>query len=302
MLRGIFQILHTPFLAEGAIDWDSYERQIDFSIGSGVHGLVAPAMASEFFALSDKERHEIVEFAIARIDGRVPVVACVQGVTTLHATAFAEHAAGLGADALMAMPPYLRRASRSDIVSYFRSLAVVGLPIIVQNAPSPIGTPLSPTELTDLTRQIDLVRYVKEETPPILHRISTTVELAQGGLDGLFGGANGLHLVSELDRGACGNMPAGGLIDLQVRVYELYAQGLQQDARTLQRQLLDLLTYAAMYGVSFHKHVLWKRGVLASSSVRDPQAIPIDHHDGLAIARMWRLIEGVANPAYPFVA
>ena len=50
MLAGIYQILHTPFAETGAIDWASYERQIDFCLQAGVHGLVTPAMASEFFA------------------------------------------------------------------------------------------------------------------------------------------------------------------------------------------------------------------------------------------------------------
>ena len=60
MLAGIFQILHTPFTDTGEIDWTSFERQIEYCIEAGVHGLVLPAMASEFFSISDAERFEVV--------------------------------------------------------------------------------------------------------------------------------------------------------------------------------------------------------------------------------------------------
>jgi 4-hydroxy-tetrahydrodipicolinate synthase len=72
-----------------------------------------------------------------------------------------------------------------------------------------------------------------------------------------------MYLIDELQRGACGNMPAGGVVDVQVKIYEEYRAGNVQAAETLHFELLPLLTYASVYGVSFHKTVLWKRGVLA---------------------------------------
>ena len=44
----------------------------------------------------------------------------------------------------MAMPPYLRKASKADLREYYRALAQFDRPLIIQNAPAPIGTPLSP--------------------------------------------------------------------------------------------------------------------------------------------------------------
>jgi 4-hydroxy-tetrahydrodipicolinate synthase len=96
-----------------------------------------------------------------------------------------------------------------------------------------------------------------------LQRITEIRELAGGACKGVFGGANGMYLIDELQRGACGNMPAGGVVDVQVKIYEEYRAGNVQAAETLHFELLPLLTYASVYGVSFHKTVLWKRGVLA---------------------------------------
>lgn len=300
MLAGIFQILHTPFSEDGTIDWDSYQKQIDYCLAAGVHGLVAPAMASEFFALSDAERLSVVEFAAQTIGGQVPFVVGVQGLTTSIARQFAEHAVEHHADALMAMPPYLRKASKADVEQYYRELAGFGLPVIIQNAPAPVGTPLSSVDLANLLAAEENVKYIKEETPPILQRMNQLLDLADDTCEGVFGGANGIYLVDELNRGACGNMPAGGLVDVQVKIYELYRAGDIEQAETINFQVLPLLTYASMYGVSFHKYILWRRGVLQSPFVRDPQKITLNIDDIHAIEHLWARIADYTLPDYPF--
>ena len=296
MLAGIFQILHTPFSDEGVIDWTSFDRQIEFCVAAGVHGLVLPAMASEFFTLSDAERFEVVEFASRRIAKRVPFVVGVQAITTQLAVSFAQHAVDQGADALMAMPPYLRKASKPDVELYYRQLAQFERPIIIQNAPAPVGTPLAPADLAALVASETEIRYIKEETPPILQRISKILALGGNHCEGVFGGANGLYLIDELQRGACGNMPAGGVVDVQVKIYGLYKSGQITEAEEINFAILPLLTYATMYGVSFHKYVLWRRGVLDSPFARDPQKITLNAEDQKAIEDLWpRIAEHTLN-------
>ena len=298
MLSGIFQILHTPFDESGEIHWTSFERQIDYCIQAGVHGLVLPAMASEFFSLSDAERFEVVAFAAKSIGGRVPLVVGVQAVSLAIALEFAKHAVKHEADALMAMPPYLRKAPKADVEQYYRQLAQFDLPVIIQNAPAPVGTPLSPADLAALLAAEAGIRYVKEETQPILQRITKIAELSNGNCEGIFGGANGLYLVDELQRGACGNMPAGGVVDVQVKIYEMYQAGDVAEAESLNFLVLPLLTYASMYGVSFHKYILWRRGVLDSPYVRDPQKTDLNAEDIHTIEHLWQRIEPYTLASY----
>lgn len=300
MLAGIFQILHTPFTDSGDIDWASYENQITYCMATGVHGLVTPVLASEFFTLSDAERFKVVEFASKHIDGRVPLVVGVQALTLPIARGFAEHAVQNNADALMAMPPYLRKAPKSDVEHYYHELASFGLPVIIQNAPAPVGTPLSPADLANLLETETNISYIKEETPPILQRINNILALSGDHCDGIFGGANGLYLVDELKRGACGNMPAGGVVDVQVKIYELYQEGKIAEAEAINYQVLPLLTYAAMYGISFHKYVLWRRGVCQSPFARDPQKIAMNDDDIKAIEHLWSRISDYTLVDFPF--
>jgi 4-hydroxy-tetrahydrodipicolinate synthase len=301
VLAGIFQILHTPFTDSGEIDWRSFERQVEYCIAAGVHGLVIPAMASEFFSLSDAERRTVVECAGEAIGGRVPFVVGVQAITLPIALEFAGHAVKHKADALMAMPPYLRKAGKADVETYYRRLAQFKLPVIIQNAPAPVGTPLAPPDLAALLAAEPDIRYVKEETQPILQRITKIAELGGANCEGIFGGANGLYLVDELQRGACGNMPAGGVVDVQVKIYELYKAGNIAGAEALNYQVLPLLTYASMYGASFHKYVMWRRKVLASPFVRDPQKTDMNTEDIQAIEHLWPLIAEHTLSDYPFI-
>ena len=301
VLAGIYQILQTPFDADGAIDWNSFANQIDYCMAAGVQGLVAPALASEFFSLSDAERRQVVEFASDTIAGRVPFVVGVQGLNQRIALEFAEHACASDATALMAMPPYMRKASRAGLREYYRALAQFDRPLIIQNAPAPIGTPLSPRELVELLAIEDNILYIKEETNPIFQHISQIIALDTGNCAGVFGGANGTYLVDELKRGACGNMPAGGLVDAQVLIYNLYRAGSIEGAERLSHRLLPLLNYATVYGVAFHKFVLWRRGVLESPYARDPQKISLNADDMRAVEELWPLVAEYTVAEYPFV-
>jgi len=301
VLAGIYQILQTPFNDGGAIDWESFADQIEYCLAAGVHGLVAPALASEFFTLSDAERREVVEFASGAIAGRLPFIVGVQGLNQRLALEFAEHACEQEATALMAMPPYLRKASKAELRRYYRALAKFDRPLIVQNAPAPIGTPLSPRELVELLAAEDNILYIKEETNPILQHINEIIALDSGSCAGVFGGANGTYLIDELKRGACGNMPAGGLVDAQVKIYNLYRAGRVEEAESISHKLLPLLNYATVYGVSFHKHVMWRRGVLRSPFARDPQKISLNADDIRAVEGLWPLVAGYTLAEYPFV-
>lgn len=299
-LRGVLQILHTPFHENGDIDWRSYDRQIAFCCQVGVHGVVVPANASEFYTLSESERFEVVERAAKEVGGRIPLVVGVQAQTVRLARAFAEHALEHNADAIMAMPPLLRNATAPVVREYYQSLSALGTDVIIQNAPSPIGTPQSPAALRDLIHAGEHIAYVKEEVPPILHRISQVVALAGHDAKGVFGGANGLIMVEELDRGGCGNMPAGGLVDVQVKIFNAYDAGRRSEAIELQSRIFPLLFHASTHGAVFHKYLLWRRGVLASPAVRDPQAVYLDEEDERTIEDRIERLSDLLDASAPF--
>ncbi|MGH7911793.1 MAG: dihydrodipicolinate synthase family protein [Candidatus Dormibacteraceae bacterium] len=279
-MRGVFAIPPTPFTAEGALDEPGLRRVVRFCLEARVHGIVTPVNASEFPFLTDAERNRVVEIACAEVAGAVPVVAGVAGTCAEHAVLFSRHARRAGAAAVIAMPPYVRTASRPEIRSYFEAIAgAAGLPVFIQNHQPPQGTPLPPAFVAELVREIPGVDYVKEECWPPGHQISA--ELALGGADlrGVMGGIAGRYLLDEYRRGACGTMPACELADLHVELWELLERGETEAARDLFDAMLPLLNLEGMHGVVLYKHVLRRRGLIECAAVRQPGAWPLDEFD-----------------------
>lgn len=289
---GIFPILQTPFDESGAIEIESLRREVDFCLRAGAHGLVIPANASEFFTLSDAERFQLAEAVLAATDGRVPVIITCNGVSVQAAVAFTRHAVAHGAAGIMALPPYVRRPNETGVHAYYEAMAAAadGLPVIVQNADPPLGTPLSIPSLVRLIERAPGIRYVKEEVTPGGQRMTALIRAAGDRLHGVFGGQNGLWLINEMDRGACGNMPASGLVDVHVRIYDLHRAGKRDEADALSQCLLPLLNLGSQYGVAFAKELLWRRGVIRTKVCRDPQAAMLDEYD---LADLDRFLEQV---------
>lgn len=278
---GIYPILQTPFDAHGELDLDSLRREVAFCLQAGAHGLVIPANASEFFTLSDAERLRVSEVVLTEAAGRVPVVISCSGVSTPAAVAFTRHAVAHGADGIMVMPPYVRRPGEAGVLAYYEAVAdaALGRPVIVQNAEPPLGTPLSVAALARLLERTPAIRYVKEEVTPSGQRMSALIQAAGDRLLGAFGGQNGLWMLTELDRGSCGNMPNAATVDVHARIYDLYAGGRRADAEALYARALPLLVLGSQYGVAFAKTVLHRRGVIRTAVVRDPQPAALDRWD-----------------------
>jgi dihydrodipicolinate synthase/N-acetylneuraminate lyase len=276
--RGVFTILCTPFTESGALDEESLRREVEFCVQCGAHGLVAPVNASEFTSLSDDERKRVVEVVVEATAGQAPVVAGVAGVSAEVAVMFTRHAAEVGADALMAMPPYVRKAAPEEIYAYYAAIsAAAPLPIFIQNYVPPIGTPMTAHVLAHLLRGIEHVQYVKEETIPAPHLMTELIREAGDSLWGVMGGMAGRYLLNEYDRGACGTMPACEITDVHVQLWEALDGGDRARAQEIYHRMLPLLNIEHMYGAAVYKSVLVRRGIFRSARQRG--GIPLDEVD-----------------------
>ncbi len=275
--RGVFAIPVTPFDAAGELDVESLRRCVDFCIQAGAHGVVAPVNASEFFTLTEVERRRVVEVVAEQTGGRRPCVAGVTGASTQIAAELARHARGAGADAVMAMPPYVRHPGPDEIVEFYAAVArAAEVPVWIQDYVPPMGTPMAPTLLARLLREIPGVDYLKEETTFAPQVMTQVAALAGGTLKGMMGGMAGRYLLEEYRRGARGTMPACEVTDAHVAVWDALEAGDESTARHRFGQLLPLLNMEAMYSFTIYKEVLYRRGVIACPKTRAPGAAFLD--------------------------
>lgn len=268
-IRGVYPVLATPFRNDDTLDEAGLRRVITYALEAGADGLVFPAVASEFYALSDAERREAAVLVINEVAGRVPVIIGTTAPTTHLAAELAEHAESVGAAAVMVMAPYVVKENAAGIHHLYKTVAeATTLPIVLQNAPAPLGSSLSVKAVLGLVHDFTRIEYVKEENLPCGQRISRIIEGAPASLKGVFGGAGGRFIIDELNRGAVGTMPACELTEIHAALYAAYIGGDPQAARDLFNRLLPLLNFQAVFRMAMTKEVLQRRGLIESTRVR----------------------------------
>lgn len=285
---GSFAIPMTPFDDRDRIDEKALEAEIEFCVASGVGGIVVPVMVSEFRALSEEERREMVRATIDVVGSRVPVVANCAAVNTPLAVAYAEYFQKLGADAMIAMPPYTLVPDFPTTREYFRAISnMVNVPIWIQNV---AFARLTVDQVIALCEEIEHVSWVKEEVPPTPRSIGAITERNVSAVEGVMGGAGGRLLMAERARGSKGVVHACEFCDLVQRVWELLDAGKDDEANDLFDIVLPGLMAEGAMGMGFAKEIMVRRGVLKNNRVRS-QAVSLDSHDLAEVDRIWKRIE-----------
>jgi 4-hydroxy-tetrahydrodipicolinate synthase len=136
--RGVYSPICTPFSADGErIDEKALRALIDFEIDNGIHGIIPCGGTGEFFALSVDERKRVTAISAEQVDGRTPVVPHTGACSTREVVELSKHAQGVGADALMIVPPFYDVPTEDEIVDHYRAISdAVSLPIMAYNIPA----------------------------------------------------------------------------------------------------------------------------------------------------------------------
>ena len=271
-VRGIIPILSMPFHDDDAIDLASLVRQAEFLIGTGVDG-VGFGFGSEIYRLTDAERDEALAAVAGTVGGRIPIIAATGTNSTRSAILRGHAARAAGADVLMITPPAMASAGPDEVYAHYAAIAeAVGLPIIVQDAPTMTGVVMPDALLARLASEIELVVAVKVESIPPAPKVGTVAERV-GDAAAVLGGAGGIDFVHELQRGGQGTIPGAALPELFVYVWSCFQVGDVAEARRCFNRFLPLLNLTTRSVDQFlyvQKEILRRRGILPSAQLRTP--------------------------------
>jgi 4-hydroxy-tetrahydrodipicolinate synthase len=192
------------------------------------------------------------------------------------AAVHARHAKQVGADAVVALPPYIARGNQAEKRAYYQAISdAAELPVFIQHSwPGMSGEFMAST-----IRDIEHVCYVKEEASPSGHSISAVIEAAGDRCLGVFGGAHGRWMVPEMRRGAAGFIPAAQTTEAYVAVWDAFQAGDEAKARELFSCLEPLLGVLSLVGLRLCKEVLVRRGVIKTATMRIPNSTELDEYD-----------------------
>jgi dihydrodipicolinate synthase/N-acetylneuraminate lyase len=272
-LKGNYPILPTAFNESEDFDETSQRNLIDYIIHDGAHGVVTLANASEGFSLSDEEKKIVADTVINQVNGRMPVVVTISHPSTRIAVENAKWAEGIGADALLALPPFYGSwiADAEGIYRHFSKLSdAITVPLIIQDHPLS-GGGLTASLLVRLARELEQVQYFKIETARAALKIRDVLKQAGDSLKGIFGGAAGITFIEEMDQGACGTMPSSSFTKIFSQIYNAYVNGDREESCRIFSRHAQLIAFEwELGGRHVAKQLLFEAGIIKSPTLRSP--------------------------------
>jgi len=165
-LEGSMVALVTPFV-NGEIDFDALGRLIEYQLDNGTQGLVPCGSTGESPTLTHEEHDRVIEFVVDRARGRVPVIAGTGSNSTEEAVRLTMHAKSIGADACLVVNPYYNKPTQEGMYQHVKTIAEVGLPIVLYNNPWRTGVELTAKTIARMYEEIPEVIADKEATGKI---------------------------------------------------------------------------------------------------------------------------------------
>ena len=201
MFKGSIPALVTPMRGGGEIDFEAWDRLLDFHVAEGSDAVVVGGTTGESPALERSELEELVRRAKVRVGGRIPVIAGSGTAGTAKSVALSRAAEAAGADALLVVTPYYNRPTQDGLFLHFTAIAdAVGVPLILYNVPGRTACDLLPATIARLSAHPRIVA-VKEATGDIA-RGEEVLRLARKGF--LLLGGDDATAARLMRAGACG--------------------------------------------------------------------------------------------------
>jgi 4-hydroxy-tetrahydrodipicolinate synthase len=167
MFSGSIPALITPMRHDGAVDFDAWERLVDFHLDAGSDAIVVGGTTGESPVLERAELEELIRTARRRTAGRMPLIAGSGTAGTAKSLALSRAAEAAGADALLIVTPYYNRPTQEGLYRHFTAIADgVSIPLILYNVPGRTACDLLPETVGRLSHHPRIVA-IKEATGSI---------------------------------------------------------------------------------------------------------------------------------------
>src|SRR6266478_4500981 len=139
-IRGIIPPVATPMQTNEDLDLPRLRWFLDHLIREGVHGVFVLGTNSEFYALDEHEKQQVIATAVEHVGKRVPVFAGTGAESTREAVRLTKMAEREGAQGVSIITPYFISPTQQEIFDHYRRIAEsTSLPVILYNNPSTCG-------------------------------------------------------------------------------------------------------------------------------------------------------------------
>jgi 4-hydroxy-tetrahydrodipicolinate synthase len=262
-LKGIIPPLVTPFDQAGAIRYDSFERNIDKYLETGIDGFLVAGSTGESVYLEHSEKLKLTEIARKRIPSSKMVLAGTGCESTEATIELTKEVADYGVDAVLVKNPFYYKSQMSFDVYMAHYTAVADaspVPLIVYNVPVFTGVPLESRLVIELAKHPN-IRGMKDSSGDV-KLISETVWSSDRAKFSVVAGT-GATLLHTMTAGA-----RGGIVALvcaapraMLELYRAYVSGDLKKADAIQRIIAPAANaVTSKHGISGLKYAMELEG------------------------------------------
>ena len=153
----------TPF-RDGKVDYPALDLLVERQLAGGQQAIVPCGSTGESATLTHNEHAEVIEAVVAKVAGRVPVIAGTGSNATAEAIDLTRAAEAAGANGALLISPYYNKPTQDGIYQHYRAVAeAVQIPLITYNIPGRTGSTIETSTLLRLS-EIDNIVAVKDAT------------------------------------------------------------------------------------------------------------------------------------------
>ena len=182
LFKGAGVAIVTPFNDDLSINYDVFEKLINFNIENNTDAIIVCGTTGESATLNDEEHKKAIEFAVKVVNGRIPVIAGTGSNDTNYAIQLSKHAQEVGVDGLLIVTPYYNKATQQGLITHYKAIAdSVDIPIIVYSVPSRTGCNVEPETIKELSKHKNIVAIKKHGSATTDKAVGTAdLELVKG--------------------------------------------------------------------------------------------------------------------------
>ncbi|MBB6002759.1 4-hydroxy-tetrahydrodipicolinate synthase [Arcicella rosea] len=238
--KGVFPAVTTKFNEKDELDFELFDKNLQFQLESGVHGIILGGTLGESSVLSLEEKGALVKFTVEKVAGKVPVILNIAEGATKDAIELARLAEEWGAEGLMMLPPMRYKTDHRETVEYFKAVAnSTKLPIMIYNNPVDYKIEVTLAMFSELV-VCENIQAVKESTRDLTN--VTRMRNLFGDRYSILCGVDTIAM-EQLVMGADGWV--AGLVcafpEETVAIYTLVKAGRLAEARSIYRWFIPLL-------------------------------------------------------------
>ena len=167
MVRNIFKglgiALVTPFTQDGAVDYNSLHRLVQYQLDNGADFLCILATTGETPTLTADEKQKIKDMIVEQVGGRIPILMGCGGNNTAAVVRELQTGDFHGIDGILSVCPYYNKPSQEGLYQHFKAIAAATkLPVVLYNVPGRTGVNMKAETTVRLARDCKNIVAIKE--------------------------------------------------------------------------------------------------------------------------------------------